>query len=69
MSITFRTIALEITNHKWELRDWAAMPVMDRLAEIMEEAYEANEAGDHKTVVKKVAEYRKLFEKNVDQLK
>jgi cytochrome c peroxidase len=69
MGITFNTIASEIRNHKWELRDWAAMGVMDRLAELMDEAYEANEAGDHKTVVKKVAEYRKLYEKNVSRLK
>lgn len=69
MSMTFQTIALEIRNHKWELRDWSVMPVMDRLAEIMDEAYEANQAGDLETVRGKVREYLALFTKYVDTLK
>ena len=45
------------------------MPVMDRLAEIMDEAYEANQAGDLETVRGKVREYLALFTKYVDTLK
>ena len=69
MNITFRTIALEIRSHKWELQDYAAMPVMERLAEIMDEAYDANLAADRRKVREKVHEYRALFAKNVDILK
>ncbi len=69
MNMTFQTIAIEIRNHKWELRDYSAMPVMNELAGLMDKAYEANLAGDRKAVTSFVAEYRKLFEKNVDRLK
>ena len=69
MNITFRTIALEIRNHKWELQDPSAMPVMERLADIMDEAYEANLAGDRQAVREKVKTYRKMYAENVDILK
>ena len=69
MNITFRTIALEIRNHKWELQDPSAMPVMERLAEIIGHAYEANLAGDRDKVRAKVRAYRKLYAENVDILK
>ena len=69
MNVTFKTVALEIRNHKWELRDWSAMPIMDRLAEIMDEAYAAILADDRQAVRKKVQEYRKLYADNVDILK
>ena len=61
--MTFRTIALEIRNHKWELRDRNAMPVMEKLAQIMDEAYEAS---DRETVLAKVREYRALYAQNVE---
>ena len=38
INLTFQTIALEIRNHKWEARDPAAYPVMDHLAELMDQA-------------------------------
>ena len=66
IKMTFRTIALEIRNHKWELRDRSAMPVMEKLAQIMDEAYEAS---DRETVLAKVREYRALYAQNVDILK
>jgi hypothetical protein len=69
MNMTFATIALEIRNHKWELQDASAMPVMDRLGEIIGEAYEANLAGDRDRVRAKVKAYRKLYAENVDILK
>jgi len=69
MNMTFQTVATEIRNHKWELRDYAAIPVMDQLAELMDKAYDANVAGDRKAVTEYIAEYRKLYEKNVDRLK
>ncbi|MCH7602951.1 MAG: cytochrome C [Planctomycetes bacterium] len=69
INTTFQTIALEIRNHKWELQDYAVMPVMDRLAEIMDEAYEANVTGQRGLVREKVNEYRELYAANVDRLK
>jgi cytochrome c peroxidase len=69
MNTTFQTIAFEIRNHQWELRDQSVRPVMVRMAEIMDEAYAANVAGDRELVRAKVAEYRELYEENVDVLK
>jgi hypothetical protein len=42
---------------------------MDRLGEIIGEAYEANLAGDRDRVRAKVKAYRKLYAENVDILK
>ena len=69
MNMTFATIELEIRNHKWELQDASAMPVMDRLGEIIGEAYEANLAGDRDKVRARVQAYRKLYAENVEILK
>ena len=69
MNITFQTIAGEIRNHKWELQDLAYLPVMERLAELMNEAYAANLREDHATVDARVAEYRKVYGENIDHLK
>ena len=62
-------MAEEIRNHKWELRDMDYLAVMERLAELMDEAYEANQAGDRAETDFKVAEYRKLYASNVDHLR
>jgi len=69
MNATFQTIALEIRNHKWELQDPAARPVMDQLAEIMDEAYAASQSGDRASVREKVEAYRALYQANVALLK
>ena len=69
LNATFQTIALEIRNHKWELQDPSVMPVMERLAEIMDEAYGANQAGDKETVKRKVKEYRRMYQENVEVLR
>ena len=69
MDATFQTVASEIRNHKWELQDASAMPVMNRLAELMDEAYSANQQGDRALVANKVREYLKLYEANVEILK
>ena len=45
------------------------MPVMDLLAEIMDQAYEANVSGQRGLVREKVNEYRELYAANVDRLK
>jgi len=69
IKITFQTIALEIKNHKWELQDLSFLPVMNQLADIMNEATTAIMQNDVEKVDLKVEEYRKLFDENVDNLK
>ncbi len=69
MNTTFQTVANEIRNHKWELQDQTYLPVMDKLAGLMDEAYEANQKGDRMKVDKIVEEYGKLYEENADDLK
>ncbi|MEE9238061.1 MAG: cytochrome c peroxidase, partial [Thermodesulfobacteriota bacterium] len=69
MNITFQTISQEIKNHKWELQDQSYLPIMNQLAQIMDEAVEANLQNNTKEVDSKVAEYRKLYKENVDNLK
>jgi len=69
MNITFQTISQEIKNHKWELQDQSYFPIMNQLAQIMDEAVEANLQNKTKEVDFKVAEYRKLYKENVDNLK
>ena len=69
ISTTFQTIASELRNHKWELQDQKYLTVMERMAELMDEAYEANEKNDRAKTDKLVAEYRMFFEKNVENLK
>ena len=69
IAITFRTIASEIRNHKWELRNPTYRPVMEKLAALMEEAARLNRAGEFKQVDAKVAAYRHLFARNVENLK
>lgn len=69
MNITFQTIANEIRKHKWQLQDQQYLPIMDQLAELMDEAYRANRHGERKNVDRKVMEYRQLYQENVDQLK
>lgn len=69
MNMTFQTIASELRNHKWELADNTYLPVMERLAELMDEAYVANKEGDRSMVDQKVDQYRKLYEANVEHLK
>lgn len=68
MDITFRTIASEIRNHKWELQNTDFLPVMEKLAELMDEASEAVRAGDRVRVAKAVHEYRTLYDANVENL-
>jgi hypothetical protein len=68
-STTFQTIAFEIRAHKWDLQDYSFLPVLEEMASLMDKAYEANEAGDRRTVRRLIAEYRQVYEANVDGLK
>ena len=66
---TFRTIADEIRAHKWDAQDWSQLPTLERMATLMDEAAEANRAGDWATVDVRVAEYRRQYEANIDRLR
>ena len=69
VEITFRTIALEIAAHKWDIQDERYMPVLDRLAELMDAAHEASRRGAADEVAAHVAEYRELYETNAEHLR
>jgi cytochrome c peroxidase len=69
MNITFQTVASEIRNHKWELQDAAARPILEHMAELMDQAHAACIAGDRTLVRDLVAKYRELYHENVDILK
>ncbi len=69
MNVTFETIAGEIRNHMWELRDPQHQPVMEQMAGLMDEALAANRCGDRAAVDAKVAAWRNLYAENVDVLK
>ena len=69
MDLTFQTIATEMRNHKWELQGPEYRPVMEELAALMDEAYRLNRARRYERVDTKVAEYRRLFERNAENLK
>ena len=64
IGITLRTIAFEIRAHKWDLQDWTHMPVLERLASLMDQALAALEAGDTRTVERLIREYRRSYEKH-----
>ena len=64
IGLTFQTIALEIRAHKWDLQDWAHMPVLERLASLMDEAHAALQAANWERVDHIVREYRAAYEKH-----
>lgn len=69
MGLLFQGIALEVRNEKWGLQNKQYVPVMERLAGIMDEAYVAVQAGDMEKVRDRVKAYRKLYKNNGDVLK
>lgn len=66
--LTFQTIASEIRAHKWDVQDQGYLPVLERLAELMDEAYAASRAGEESRVDELVAQYRDLYEGNAEVL-
>ena len=64
LAMTFRTIAFEIRAHRWDLQNWTHMPVLDRLARLMDDAVAALEAGDVQRVRALVGEYRQTYEEH-----
>lgn len=69
MAATFQTVALEIRAHKWDVRDAAYLPMLERMAGLMDDAYAAVLSGDSAIVDQKVEDYLELYETNVDHLK
>ncbi len=66
---TLETIALEIRAHKWDVQNQQHLPILEGLAELMDEAYRANQRGDSATVDAKVTAYRRVYEANKEKLK
>ncbi len=69
LETTFQTIAVELRAHKWDVQDTRHMPVLDRLAELMDGALAASKRGDLAVVSAHVAEYRELYAQNAEQLR
>jgi len=69
LDVTFRTVAQEIRAHKWDVQDAAQLPVLDRLAELMDAAVAANGRGDGAAVAARVADYRALYRQNAEHLR
>jgi cytochrome c peroxidase len=69
MGLTFRTIATEIRAHKWDLQDYTRLPVLDKMAALMDQADAARKTDDRVTMRKLVGEYREMYEKNKEVLK
>ena len=69
IDITFETIAYEIQAHKWDVQDRRHLPVLDRLAGLMDEALAANRRGDLAVVDARVAEYRRVYEEHKEVLR
>ena len=69
MDLNFLTVAFEIRAHKWDVQDPGYLPVLDQLAELMDQAYEANQRGERGAVKSKIAEYRELYERNKEHLR
>lgn len=68
-SVLFSTIESEIAAHKWDLQDMAHLGTLNKLEDLMAQAYRANEAGESSEVDAIVAEYRSLYEETADVLK
>ena len=69
MDVTFETIAFEIRAHKWDLQDRSHLPVLDQMAQLMDEAHAANQRGDRAVVDARVVEYRRVYEDHKEVLR
>lgn len=65
---TFGTIAFEIRAHKWDVQDSDNLPVLDRMAALMDQARATLGKGDLEATGRLVAEYRTLYRSNVGVL-
>ncbi len=69
MEVTFETIAYEIRAHKWDIQDRSQLPVLDRLAELMDQASAANREDDSEVRRARVAEYRRVYAEHKEVLR
>jgi hypothetical protein len=65
---TFGTIAFEIRAHKWDVQDPDNLPMLDRLAGLMDQARATLARGDVESTGKLVAEYRSLYRSQAEIL-
>lgn len=64
LDATFQTIASEIRAHRWDVQDQAQLPVLNKMAALMDEAYIAHQQNDSDRVDALVVEYRKMYAEN-----
>ena len=69
INVTFQTIASELRAHKWTLQNLEYMPILDRLADLMDSAHEANRRGDRAAADANVKQYRELYSENAEHLR
>ena len=69
INVTFQTIALELRAHKWTLQNLAYMPVLDRMADLMDSAHKANRRSDRAATDAIVRQYREIYRENAEHLR
>jgi cytochrome c peroxidase len=69
LEATLGTVAGEIRAHKWDAQDPDCLPLLERMAELMDDARGAVRAGDLDRADARIAEYRALYRDNTERLK
>jgi len=69
LDMTFRTVALELRAHKWDVQDKSYLPLLEERASLIDAATEANAAGNAELMRQKVASYRDLYAENKEVLR
>ncbi|MCP4204804.1 MAG: hypothetical protein GY769_23085 [bacterium] len=65
---TFGTVAFEIRAHKWDVQDPENLPLLDRLAGLMDQARASLAEGDFESTDEIVNRYRALYRSDVESL-
>ena len=69
VDVTFRTVALELRAHKWDVQDKSYLPLLEEMASLIDAATEANAAGNAALMRQNVASYRDLYAENKEVLR
>ena len=68
LGVVLRTVAFEVRAHKWDLEDPSLEPVMEEMAQSLDDAYAALETQDMALVDRKVQHYRALYNQHREAL-
>jgi hypothetical protein len=69
LDLTLQTVVYEIQAHKWDVQDPTRLPVLDRLAQLLEQGRAALARGDRDTLLRSVDEYHQLYEREKEHLR